>query len=138
MKWCPFLLPVAYSGFEAWHPPVFLFDYFVKTVYTFEVSSVPVTISIINKVYEEYVMTKVGGLTNKFYRETRGIKVSGGQFVKAGTLLTRQGHRWQPGENVIGESHLNAKCDGIVYFTKKKNKYRREITLINIKPDSAN
>ena len=79
-------------------------------------------------------MTKVGGLTNKYYKETRGMKVSGGEIVKAGTVLTRQGHKWQPGLNVVGKMHLTAKCDGEVYFTRKRNSYKKEITLINIKP----
>ena len=79
-------------------------------------------------------MTKVGGLTNKYYKETRGMKVSGGQQVKAGTVLTREGHKWQPGINVIGKMHLTAKCDGEVYFTRKRNTYKKEITCINIKP----
>ncbi|MFA5260689.1 MAG: 50S ribosomal protein L27, partial [Candidatus Omnitrophota bacterium] len=57
-------------------------------------------------------MAKKGGLTSKFYRETRGVKVSGGQYVKAGTILTREGDKWKPGINVIGQTHLNAICDG--------------------------
>ena len=76
---------------------------------------------------------RVGGITSKFYRETRGIKVSGGQAVKAGTVLTRKGDRWKPGINVIGRMHLTAACDGEVYFTRKKSTYNRIITLINIK-----
>lgn len=79
-------------------------------------------------------MVRVGGLTSKYYKETKGIKVSGGQIVKAGTVLTRSGHRWQPGANVIGKMHLTAACEGEVYFTKKKNGYRRAITLINVRP----
>ena len=79
-------------------------------------------------------MTRLGGITKKYYWETRGIKVSGGQFVKAGTILTREGHRWQPGINVIGRTHLTAACDGEVYFTKKRGNYRRAITLINVRP----
>ncbi len=79
-------------------------------------------------------MVKVGGLTSKFYRETKGLKVSGGQSVKAGTLLTREGHKWQPGLNVTGKMHLVAVCDGEVHFTKKKNKYNKQITIINIRP----
>ncbi|VAX37846.1 hypothetical protein MNBD_UNCLBAC01-1670 [hydrothermal vent metagenome] len=78
-------------------------------------------------------MVRVGGLTTKYYKETRGVKVSGGSKVKSGTVLTRQGDKWQPGINVIGRTHLTAACAGEVYFTKKKNNYRREITLINIK-----
>lgn len=79
-------------------------------------------------------MSKVGGLTSKFYRETSGVKVSGGQFVKAGTVLTRRGHQWRPGRNVLGQMSLNAACDGEVYFTKKKNRYNSLVTLINVRP----
>ena len=46
-------------------------------------------------------MARKGGLSAKFYRETAGIKVSGGQTVKAGAMLTRQGDRWKPGLNVL-------------------------------------
>ena len=45
-------------------------------------------------------MSRLGHTTHKYYKETRGIKVSGGQEVKAGTVLTRQGHKWKPGINV--------------------------------------
>ena len=79
---------------------------------------------------------RVGGLTSKYYSETRGIKVSGGQTVKSGTVLTRQGQKWRPGLNVIGTAHLTAACDGEVYFTRKKNRYNRVITSVNIKPSS--
>ena len=79
-------------------------------------------------------MTRVGGLTRKYYKETKGLKTSGGQKVKAGTILTRQGFRWKPGINVIGEANLTASCDGEVYFTKKKGKYKKEVTYINIRP----
>ena len=76
---------------------------------------------------------RVGGITSKYYAETRGMKVSGGQKVKSGTVLTREGHRWKPGLNVIGLSHLTAGIDGEVYFTRKKNRYNRVITVINVK-----
>ncbi len=79
-------------------------------------------------------MTKVGGTTHKYYTETRGMKVSGGQTVKSGTMLTRQGHRWHPGKNVIGLTHLTAGCDGEVYFTRKKGSYKKVNTYINIRP----
>lgn len=79
-------------------------------------------------------MSRVGGITKKYYRETRGIKVSGGQFVKAGTVLTRQGHRWKPGLNVIGRTHLTAACDGEVYFTRKRGGYHQTMTLLNVRP----
>ena len=79
---------------------------------------------------------RVGGISSKFYRETRGMKVTGGQKVKSGTVLTREGNQWRPGLNVNGQMHLTAGCDGEVYFTKKKSTYNRVITLINIKPTS--
>ncbi len=78
-------------------------------------------------------MTKVGGLTSKFYKETRGMKVTGGQIVSAGTLLTREGHKWKPGVNVTGDNHLTASVDGEVYFTKKRNRYKRLVTVINVR-----
>ena len=82
-------------------------------------------------------MTKVGGLTSKFYKETRGMKVSGGQNVTAGTLLTREGHKWKPGINVKGDNHLTAIVDGEVYFTKKRNRYKRLVTVINVRANEA-
>ena len=82
-------------------------------------------------------MSKVGGLTRKFYRETRGMKVTGGQLVKSGTVLTREGDRWKPGLNVKGRTHLTAACDGEVYFTRKKGHYKRAVTFIHIKPTQA-
>ncbi len=80
-------------------------------------------------------MTKVGGTTKRYYKETRGMKVSGGQKVKAGTILTRQGHRWKPGQNITGRTHLTAACDGTVYFSRKQGHYKRGVTFIHIKPD---
>ena len=79
-------------------------------------------------------MVRVGGLTKKYYKETRGVKVSGGQQVKGGTMLTREGDKWKPGLNVTGRTHLAAACDGEVYFTKKKGNYGRAVTYINIRP----
>jgi ribosomal protein L27 len=79
---------------------------------------------------------RVGGITSKFYCETAGIKVSGGQKVKSGTILTRQGDKWKCGLNVIGRSSLTAVCDGEVYFTRRKNSSKKVITLVNIKPSN--
>lgn len=84
-------------------------------------------------------MVRKGGLTKKYYKETAGVKVTGGQIVKCGTMLTRKGDRWKPGVNVTGRMHLTAECDGEVYFTKKKGNYRRVVTYINVRPlDQAN
>ena len=78
-------------------------------------------------------MSKVGGLTTKFYRETKGLKVSGGQTVKAGSVLTRNGNKWKPGINVNGLMHLTAACDGEVYFIKKRGTYGKAVTFVNIR-----
>jgi len=80
-------------------------------------------------------MSGKGGISAKFYRETRGLKVSAGQSVTTGTILTRQGQKWKAGINIGGRTHLFALCDGTVYFTKKKGNYNKGITLVNIKPD---
>jgi len=77
---------------------------------------------------------RVGGISSKFYAETAGIKVSGGQRVKSGTILTREGNRWKAGINVIGRSSLTAAVEGEVYFTRKKNTAKKVITYVNIKP----
>ncbi|MEG0796235.1 MAG: 50S ribosomal protein L27 [Odoribacter sp.] len=53
-----------------------------------------------------------------------GVKIWGGQVVKAGNILVRQrGTVHNPGENVgIGRDHtLFALTDGIVTFKKKRN-----------------
>ncbi len=81
-------------------------------------------------------MSRVGGKTKRYYKETRGVKVTGGQSVKSGTVLTRQGDRWKAGLNVTGRMHLAAACDGEVYFTRKKGKYKRAVTFINVRPAS--
>lgn len=52
-----------------------------------------------------------------------GVKMYGGQTVKAGNILVRQrGTQHHPGENVgMGKDHtLYALCDGKVLFTRKK------------------
>ena len=52
-----------------------------------------------------------------------GVKLSGGQYCKAGNILVRQrGTVKNPGQNVgMGKDHtLYALTDGIVTFTRKK------------------
>ncbi len=82
-------------------------------------------------------MARKGGLSSKFYCETTGIKVTGGQVVKAGTMLTRQGDRWKPGLNVVGRMNLTAVAAGEVYFTRKRNSYGLPMTIVNIRPVDA-
>ena len=53
-----------------------------------------------------------------------GVKLYGGQLVKAGNILVRQrGTVHHPGNNVgMGKDHtLFAKIDGFVKFTKKRD-----------------
>jgi large subunit ribosomal protein L27 len=53
-----------------------------------------------------------------------GVKIFGGQSVKAGNIIVRQrGTKHHPGENVgIGKDHtLFALTGGTVVFTKKKD-----------------
>ncbi len=53
-----------------------------------------------------------------------GVKIFGGQRVKAGNIIVRQrGTRHNPGEGVgIGKDHtLFAMVDGVVAFRKKKD-----------------
>lgn len=81
---------------------------------------------------------KVGGLSHKIYKETRGMKVSGGQEVKAGTMLTRQGDKWKPGINVRGLMHLSAAVNGEVYFTRKRIRKTGKVdTFINVRVAGA-
>ena len=81
-------------------------------------------------------MIGVGGVTHKHYPETRGLKTSGGQSVKKGTILTREGNKWKAGLNVGGKSSLYALCDGTVYFSPRPGTYRtkKKYPLVNVKP----
>ena len=52
-----------------------------------------------------------------------GVKLSGGQFVRAGGIIVRQnGTKWHPGKNVgCGNNYtLFALKDGVVTFRKAK------------------
>lgn len=80
---------------------------------------------------------KVGGLSHKNYSETAGIKVTGGQKVKAGTVLTREGDAWKPGVNVLGQIKLTAACEGEVYFTRKRNTSRKICTYVNVRKTAS-
>ena len=57
--------------------------------------------------------------------QRRGMKIFGGQRVKAGSILVRQvGTRIHPGRNVgCGKDYtLFAKCDGIVSYPKSRGR----------------
>lgn len=54
-----------------------------------------------------------------------GVKLFGGQHVRAGGILVRQrGTKWHPGRNVGrgGDDTLFALADGVVAFEKKRNR----------------
>ena len=63
-----------------------------------------------------------------------GVKLYGGQSVKAGNILVRQrGTRIHAGVNVgLGKDHtLFAKADGIVKFEQKGAKNRKFVSVLN-------
>ena len=80
-------------------------------------------------------MARKGGTSKINYKETRGLKVSAGQAVRIGSILTRQGGKWKPGINVGGKGTLYALADGKIYFSYRKSRYktRQAETVINIK-----
>jgi large subunit ribosomal protein L27 len=62
-----------------------------------------------------------------------GMKLFGGQVVRAGNILVRQrGTRFHPGTNVgVGRDHtLFAKIDGQVRFEKKGPKQRQFVSVV--------
>jgi large subunit ribosomal protein L27 len=71
---------------------------------------------------------KKGAGSSKNGRESHskrlGVKIYGGQIIKAGNIIVRQrGTKHHPADNVgIGKDHtLFALTDGIVKFSKTKN-----------------
>jgi large subunit ribosomal protein L27 len=59
-----------------------------------------------------------------------GVKVSGGQVVRAGNILVRQrGTKWHPGQNVGrgSDDTLFALSDGVVTFRKS---YRTFVSVL--------
>jgi len=62
------------------------------------------------------------------------LKVSGGQFVKTGAILSRGVTTYKPGKNVGGLGTQFALCYGKVYFSKRKTPHGRMRTFINVMP----
>ena len=63
-----------------------------------------------------------------------GVKLFGGQAVRAGNILVRQrGTKYHPGANVgLGRDHtLFAKIDGHVRFEKKGPKQRQTVSVVS-------
>ena len=72
---------------------------------------------------------KKGGSGSKNGRDSNpkylGVKVYGGQTVRAGSILVRQrGTRIHPGDNVGrgGDDTLFAKADGVVQYQQRKGR----------------
>jgi ribosomal protein L27 len=80
-------------------------------------------------------MARKGGWSHINYKEKRGLKVSSGQSVKKGSILTRQGDKWKAGLNIGGRGTLYALADGTVYFTRRRATYKTctTSTVLNIK-----
>lgn len=80
-------------------------------------------------------MAQRGGISHIHYKETKGLKVASGEFVKSGSILTRQGDKWKAGINVGGCATLFALASGTIYFTKRKGTYhkKKSVSVINIK-----
>jgi large subunit ribosomal protein L27 len=60
--------------------------------------------------------------------QRRGVKIYGGQHVKAGNILVRQlGTQFHPGDNVgVGKDYtLFAKIDGVVSFERQGRSRKR-------------
>lgn len=69
-----------------------------------------------------------------------GIKVYGGQFVTAGSIIVRQrGTKFHPGNNVgLGRDHtIFALTDGIVGFAIKGDKNRKYVNIQTIEAETA-
>ncbi|MCM8796193.1 MAG: 50S ribosomal protein L27 [Candidatus Omnitrophica bacterium] len=78
--------------------------------------------------------TMVGGFSRP--KKDKMLKVSCGQFVKTGEILSRGINTYRAGLNVKGINTLYALCCGKVYFTRKKTSGGRMRTFINIQPVS--
>lgn len=67
-------------------------------------------------------------------KKDKAIKVSGGQAVKTGQILSRGVMTYKAGCNVAGIDTLQALCPGKVHFARKKTSHGKERTFINILP----
>ena len=86
--------------------------------------------------------TKAGGSTRNgrdSQAQRLGVKLFGGQVVKAGEIIVRQrGFKWHPGTGVkvAGDDSIYAARNGIITFTQKKlTKFtgvKAKKTLVNV------
>lgn len=69
-------------------------------------------------------------------KKDKAVKVSCGQTVKTGQILSRGLNVYKCGANVKGGGTLFATCPGKVYFSKKKTSHGKARTFINVKPQT--
>jgi ribosomal protein L27 len=74
----------------------------------------------------------VGGFSRP--KKDKAVKVSCGQLVKTGQILTRGMPTYKAGINVKGLDTLFALSCGKVYFTRKKTPHGKFRTFVNIMP----
>ncbi len=65
-------------------------------------------------------------------KKDKAIKVSSGQLVSAGTILSRGISTYKAGKNDKGLATLHPICDVQVYFSKTKTSHGRVRTFINV------
>lgn len=74
----------------------------------------------------------IGGFSTP--KKDKAIKVSAGQPVKTGQILSRGVPTYKAGFNVGGLGALYALCSGKAYFSKKKTSHGKARTFINVAP----
>lgn len=67
-------------------------------------------------------------------KKDKAVKVSAGQVVKTGEILSRGIPTYKAGAHTQGMGCITALCAGKVYFTKKKTPHGRVRTFINVLP----
>ena len=68
-------------------------------------------------------------------KKDKMLKVSGGQRVKTGQILSRFVPTYKAGRNVKGLATIVSLCDGTVQFSRKKTSHGKVRTFINVIPD---
>lgn len=76
----------------------------------------------------------VGGFSRP--KKDKALKVSSGQIVLAGKILSRGIPTYKAGINTRGMGTLYALCPGEVYFSKRKTGHGKMRTFINVKPQA--
>ena len=67
-------------------------------------------------------------------KKDKEVKISGGESVRTGQILSRGLNQYKAGKNVKGRDTIYALCCGKVNFTRKKTSRGRPRTFINVIP----